>query len=251
MRSPLFSLKQDLHHRQLLYWQQREQIAVYENDHYRWLTIGQTVQSVMARNKPSCPVLPHLHAMAMALFAAPNAKMIMELGLGGGALARLLPKTHPQARLTSVELSPTVIDCFRRFFNPEACVSQVIQADGCKQIVKTTNLELLFVDIFQSSQLPPAMEQPEFYRHCLNALNHNGVLCLNLLPQNALLVRNLKQLLLQLTGHPPWVFRVPGYRNAILVAGKKPLGTITEQAKNLKRFAQRHHLDLSLIEPVL
>ena len=94
-----------------------DQISINENAYYRWLMFDDVIQSIMHLRSPEKLTLPHQYAALMPLlFFKP--KQIVELGLGGGNLSRFLSALHVDVNVTSVELSATVIHCFKEYFNP-------------------------------------------------------------------------------------------------------------------------------------
>jgi spermidine synthase len=101
------------------YTQNDDSISVSENQHYRWLAFDNVVQSMMLKRKPSQLTFPHqISLLSPLLFFRP--KKVVEFGLGGGNLARFLLHYLPDLTLHTIEYSQEVIECFERFFNPQA-----------------------------------------------------------------------------------------------------------------------------------
>jgi hypothetical protein len=102
----------------LLYLNQSEHLSVSENAHYRWLSFGDVVQSVMLKRTVSKLTLPHQKIMMLPLlFFTPQ--NVVEIGLGGGNTGRFLTHLIPDLSFRSIELSASVIECFDKFFNPQ------------------------------------------------------------------------------------------------------------------------------------
>lgn len=112
-------LVQHVNQGRLVYLSQTtDQITISENEYYRWLAFDDVIQSVMHLRRPEKLTLPHHYAALIPLlFFKPN--NIIELGLGGGNLSRFLSALHADISVTSIELSQDVIDCFKRYFNPQ------------------------------------------------------------------------------------------------------------------------------------
>ena len=75
---------------QLIYFtQNNDSISVSENQHYRWLTFDNVVQSMMLKRQPWQLTFPHqISLLSPLLFFKPQE--VVEFGLGGGNLARFL-----------------------------------------------------------------------------------------------------------------------------------------------------------------
>ena len=95
-------------------------VTVMENQHYRWLTFDNTVQSIMLKRIPHKLPLPHQTALCLPLLWY-SPQQVVELGLGGGNLLRFIQQVNRHSQLISVEPEPEVIKIFQQFFNPNSC----------------------------------------------------------------------------------------------------------------------------------
>lgn len=239
---PLFELNKELRHGELLYWHEPD-VFVYQNQAYRWLCLGDTVQTVMDLSNPQRLVLPHQHAMALSLFFCPRPYQVLELGLGGGAMQRYFSQQYPQANMHSIEHSLAVIQSAHAYFqlNP----NQVTQADAGHSIKQHEHIDLLLVDLFASQTHPPCLWQSAFHQACLNALSSQGILVYNLLPESPQQTAEWFDFLQQQTGNTPLCIDVPHYQNKVLICASFPLA-IPEMAR-LAVFANDQDINLNYL----
>ncbi|MDF2177828.1 hypothetical protein P2G88_06155 [Aliiglaciecola sp. CAU 1673] len=204
------------------------------------------MQSVMDLHHPSRLVLPHLHALALGLYLRPQTQQVLECGLGGGAFGRFLLQHFQQAKWNSIEYDQTIIHCFTEYFNPSALPVIHRHADARDAIGEFQSQDLLLLDLFDQNQPPVFLADTAFYQSCFNVLNQHGLLMINLLPSRDVSLLGLSSALLQASGHPPKVIRVPGYRNMVLFSSREPLPSL-KPGKNLLDFAERLGVDLSCL----
>ncbi|MBC3766023.1 fused MFS/spermidine synthase [Neptunicella marina] len=223
-----FDLERDLAEHHLLYFQRDpnvQSVSVLENEHYRWLKIGDVIHSVMDKSQPQRLVLPHLNPMMLALYYRPTVSNVLGLGLGGGALERYL-LDRSEISLTSVELNPTIIDCYRNYFAIDDKPHNIVQADAQGYVTNATDIDLLLVDLFDHQSNPAFLSEPEFYQQCMQALTPNGLLVVNLLPVFDLQLYDIEDMLEELFDSQVLCFSVPGYINRILICSRQPLADI-------------------------
>ncbi|ALS97205.1 hypothetical protein [Lacimicrobium alkaliphilum] len=240
----MFNLSRELNNPKLLYWHQQQRLRILQNQQYRWLCLGDTVQSVMDIGAPLRLVLPHLHGLALALYLRPEPAHITEMGLGGGAFLRFLQRYAAKANIQSIEFSQPIIHCFHEFFNPLTHNPQIQQADAEQAIHHISNQDLLILDLFGEQDHPSFLSDPLFYEHCMSALSENGILTINLLPALNVQLHWLTGSLHKLTGQACTVIGIPGYQNRIVFAANRPLPDLHE-FEPLLQFAHQHDVDLN------
>jgi spermidine synthase len=236
-----------LQNAELQYFNQTEhgKIEVYQNQRYRWLCLNGTLQTMMDCTKPERLVLPHLHALAIAFYFKPSASLIIELGLGGGALPRHIKKHFPHTELLSAEIEPAIIDCFKRFFigNIQSEKHTIEQADACQFMQTKRQSDILFIDLFGENAAPPFLNREAFYADCFSNLKDDGLLVLNLLPNHPFQPEQLKRMLGELSGQKTLILSIPGYKNRIVFASKQAIPPLRYN-DNINEFAKEHHIDL-------
>ena len=199
-----------------------EAISISENEHYRWITFEDVIQSVMHKRKPSQLTLPHQSAMLLPLLFFKPAN-IVELGLGGGNFARYLTQLSPNISFTTIECNPIVIACFDKYFNPQASTINIIESraehwltDKTLHHKITKNLDWLICDVYQQ-QLSDFSETIKLLEIFINTLSSNTCLSINLPDSSDQDVNLCLTVLQQIQKHHRIVyFHVPNYLNVII-----------------------------------
>lgn len=163
-----------------------EQLGPYqvrESDLYRWLQDGDAIQSVMSITNPAELVLPNHRAMFAAFAFASDARKVLNLGFGLGAIERQLQLSYPALNLRSVETSQDVVALAKKYFEIAASYPVVIDAaerylGSCKE-----TFQIIFVDLFQSGLHASCLYAVAFYEYLLGTLSTDGVLSINLIPR--------------------------------------------------------------------
>lgn len=192
------------------------QIRVMETAVYRWLMFDDYLQSVMEKSRPWYPVLPHIHALLLAQYYQPLPRKVVELGLGGGSLARYFQHVAPAATFTSVELAPEVIDTYYHYFEPVPG-HQIMQGDAATLVSTLCDIDILYVDLFNATSSPDFIFQAEFYQHCLQSLAPDGVLVVNVVPELQLESESVRDIINQAGQTPAQAFSVPGFKNRVFI----------------------------------
>jgi spermidine synthase len=156
---------------------------VVEEDGVRSLhfTHGE-VQSSMRPNRPDELALDYTRTMMGFLLLQPTPRRIGMIGLGGGSLAKFCHRHLPSARITVVDNNPGVIALRGQFGVPaDDGRFEVITGDGGAFIRECAGVfDVLLVDAFDASGLPPHLCSEAFYAGCFRALLPGGVLVANL-----------------------------------------------------------------------
>jgi len=191
-------------------------ISVSENQHYRWLAFDNVVQSMMLKRQPWQLTFPHqISLMSPLLFFRP--KKVVEFGLGGGNLARFLLHYLPDLTLDTIEYSREVIECFDRFFNPEAAKVNLHHSSALDWLHyhKKTKADWFICDIYQKDQ--SINDSLILTKNILKKVGKQAVLSLNLpSPSNDDINYFLAELkILAPTKHLVY-FHIPHYLNVII-----------------------------------
>jgi spermidine synthase len=197
-------------------------ISINENHCFRWIAFGDVIQSVMHKRKPWLPTLPHQTIMLLPLiFFKPQ--NIIELGLGGGNLARFLSHLSDKISFTSVECNSVVIDCFEQYFNPQNAPISIIHNRAetwlmDKKLSKqhTKSLDWLICDVYQQ-QLIDFKETINLLEVFMSSISSNTCLSINLPDANDQEVNLCLTILHQLqSNHRILYFHVPNYLNIVI-----------------------------------
>jgi spermidine synthase len=196
------------------------------------------VQSQMDLADPDRLVLAYARAMMCFTLFKPNPAHIVMVGLGGGSLAKFCHRYLPHARITVLELSADVIALREHFaVPPDSERFRVIHADAARHMPQLAgSADVLLVDGFDSSGLPPALGSARFYGDCRRALKADGLLVANIFsydPNYRAMVRRLRQTF----GDNVCQFRGIAGNNHILFALRPAPGPATPALRLVQRVA--------------
>jgi spermidine synthase len=140
------------------------------------------VQSEMRLSRPWCLVLAYTRAMMCFALFVPRPRHIVMVGLGGGSLAKFCYRVFPHARITVVELRADVIALRAQFGVPaDDARFRVVHADAVTWLAAMpSGADVLILDGFDATGLPPALATAGFYADCRRALRPGGVLVANI-----------------------------------------------------------------------
>jgi spermidine synthase len=179
------------------------------------------VQSEMRLSRPSELVLAYSRAMMCFALFVPRPRHILMVGLGGGSLAKFCYRHFPHARISVIELRADVIALREQFcVPPDDQRFRVIHADAAEYLAGAPDsVDVLLVDGFDATGLPPALGSSRFYADCRRALRHGGVLAANIFSYDPHYPAMLGRLRLMFDGRVCWFDRIAG-NNRILFAVK-------------------------------
>ena len=95
---------------------QYHRITVTEADNIRHLRFDATNQSAIDLSDGYRSTIAYPNYFDLALAIKPDAKRVLVLGLGGGAVTKRWWRDYPDMTIDSVEIDPVVVDVSRRFF---------------------------------------------------------------------------------------------------------------------------------------
>jgi len=211
---------------QIIHYQQgNELISVNENQYYRWLCFDQVVQSVMLKRKPWRLTLPHQTVLMFPLlFIQPN--KVVELGLGGGNLARFLGHYFSQLELYTIESSSAVIECFNQYFNPQTKEFNLHCSSALDWVYhnKSLNADWIICDIYHAGQT--VERSITLTKNILKTCSKKAILSLNLpSPTNEEIDHFLQVLRDCYPEKEIYYFHIPNYLNIIVHVFPKNLTT--------------------------
>lgn len=150
----------------------------------RTLHLGSdTVQSSMRLSDPVELVLSYTRAMMGFLLFHRDPRHFVMIGLGGGSLAKFAYHRFPAALVTAIEDNPRVITLARSLFfvPPDDGRFVVLAADGAQYVRDNPGCcDVLMVDAYDHVAQVEALATEDFYAHCREALDDDGVLVVNL-----------------------------------------------------------------------
>jgi spermidine synthase len=175
-------------------------VTLSELDGVRFLHFGtEWVQGAMRMRKPDWIELEYAQQMMAWMLFIDQPHHIVQLGLGTGALTKFSHKQFPLARVTAVELNPSVIAICNSMFKlpPEDERLTILEMDALNFVTDRANagrVDALQVDLYDATARGPVLDTPEFYQACAACLAPHGVMTVNLFGDHPSCKRNLKAL---------------------------------------------------------
>lgn len=225
---------------------EEQQVKVWQNEAFNWLCAGDdTIHSIISRHSPYRLVSPFHQHMAAVLLLKHQPRSILFLGVGGGDLARFFNHYWPQAQLEGVEINSEVIKAAKIYFSlPLQLQIHHQKAEDFVSAMPPIQMDIIFVDLFSSSQMYKQNNYFEFLSHCFHCLSPQGVMVINLsYSEEILYIENLFQIR-QLTKKTLYL-SAPNYNNLLVsVLGNQiPVITIAKLLNQANTLEQKCHLD--------
>lgn len=203
---------------------------LYDQGPIRWLeTQDGAVQAAIDRSNPDIPVMSYIQAMLSGLALAPNPRRMLDLGYGGGTLARSLRIACPDSRVLSVEQNHAVVDIAHRWLGGDVPKS-VLMTRAERLIAQPQHpVDVVFSDLHAGGAETGEVHGDAFHAAVADRLGNDGVYILNLLPRDN---RDAVSLLQPLRRHFPhcWLSTVPGCQNLVVFARTQPISTLNLSA---------------------
>jgi spermidine synthase len=126
--------------------------------------------------------------MTAALAYTPQARTLLEIGLGGGTIVQYLNLHMPELAITCVEIDPEVIALAKKYFGlTPGPKLQVVAADGRLHLTRNqVTYDLILVDAYRGTWVPEHLLSREFFALAKSRLNPGGVMAQNVEPTTML-----------------------------------------------------------------
>ncbi|MQQ99729.1 spermine/spermidine synthase domain-containing protein [Glaciimonas soli] len=176
-------------------------VTLSEQDGVRFLHFGtEWVQGAMRLRKPDWLELEYAQQMMMWMLFNDDPQHIAQLGLGTAALTKFSYRQFPNAKVTAIELNPSVITICESMFKLPSNDDRlsVIEMDAMDFVMDEANhstLDVLQVDLYDATARGPVLDTPEFYGACAACLKDDGMLTINLFGDHPSYAKNLKAML--------------------------------------------------------
>jgi spermidine synthase len=173
-----------LHEERSLY----RNISVTQDDDERCLLFraqrGLGRESCKYITRPDVFVFEYAGMMMTGLYAKPNPRNILIIGLGGGTLPSALQKMLPNTKVDVVELDAAVERVAERFFDFKKTANTRVFIEDGRVFVKRmgrarAQYDMIMLDAFESDYIPEHMLTQEFLREVRAILAPDGVLVAN------------------------------------------------------------------------
>ena len=160
------------------------EVQISEQDGVRYLHLGtDTIQSAMRMDDPEELVLSYTRSMLAFLLFAPAPGRIVNIGLGGGSLAKWIYRHLTAAQQVVLEINPRVIACARQHFHlpSDDRRLRVLEADGAAWVAQHPQCcDVVLVDGYDGRSQATELASREFYASTARCLTEDGMLVVNL-----------------------------------------------------------------------
>ncbi|MFC5473979.1 spermidine synthase [Paraherbaspirillum soli] len=173
-------------------------VTLSEQGGVRYLHFGtEWVQGAMRIRKPDWPELEYAQQMMVWMLFNDQPQHIVQLGLGTAALTKFSYRQFPAARVTAIELNPSVLAICGSMFKlpPDDERLSVIEMDAMDFVMNDANhgtVDALQVDLYDATARGPVLDTPEFYGACAACLSDHGIMTVNLFGDHPSYAKNLK-----------------------------------------------------------
>ena len=173
-------------------------VTLSEQDGVRYLHFGtEWVQGAMRIRKPDWPELEYAQQMMAWMLFIDAPRHIAQLGLGSATLTKYCYRQFPEARVTAVELNPSVIAICNTMFKlpPQGERLQVLEMDALDFVEDPANhgaFDVLQCDLYDATARGPVLDTPEFYAACNDCLTDQGIMTVNLFGDHPSYNKNIK-----------------------------------------------------------
>lgn len=162
---------------------QYHRITVTEADGVRHLRFDASNQSAIDLSDGYTSAIAYPNYMDIALALNPDARRVLVLGLGGGAITKRWWRDYPALSIDSVEIDEAVIDVSKRFFGlPDDERLRIFNQDA-RRFVQTSldTYDVVIVDAYYADSLPFHLTTDEFFGEVKARMSPDGVLAYNVI----------------------------------------------------------------------
>lgn len=153
--------------------------------------------------------------MALPTFVE-EAESVLILGHAGGSFTRLLNEFYPDLKVTGVELDPAVTAAAETMFQLGDLDVSIVHADARAYLQMTEEkYDLIFVDAYHDSKIPPHLATKEFYELLEGHVTENGLVGVNIAAKPGELLAGLNNTFVHVF-EEAYAFSVPDTYNTIM-----------------------------------
>jgi spermidine synthase len=218
------------------------EVQVSEQDGIRYLHLGSdTIQSGMRITDPCELVLSYTRSMLAFLIFAPAPRRLVNIGLGGGSLAKWIHRHLTTTQQVVLELNPRVIACARTHFHlpPDDARLRVVEGDGAAWVAHHPDCcDVMLIDAYDGRSHATELATPEFYASAARALHDEGILVVNLWGSDRRFDATLQRIEAAFEGQVCCIPAAERGNIAVLAFRRRPLATrwdeLREQALGLQ-----------------
>ena len=162
---------------------QYHRITVTQADNVRHLRFDASNQTALDMVDGYRSVIRYPNYADLALAVNPEAKRVLILGLGGGALPKRWWRDYPDMQIDTVEIDPAVVRISKEYFDlPDDPRLRVFTQDARRYVQTSTDTyDVIFVDAYYADSLPFHLTTNEFFVEVKQRLAPGGVVAYNVI----------------------------------------------------------------------
>jgi len=162
---------------------QYHRISVTEAGTTRNLRFDATRQSGMDMSDGLTSRVRYPDYMQLSLALKPDAKRVLVLGLGGGAITKRFWHDYPEMSVDSVEIDPVVVDVATKYFGLPVDARSRVFAQDARRFVQTSKdtYDIVIMDAYYADALPFHLTTQEFFRETKARMSPDGVVAYNVI----------------------------------------------------------------------
>jgi len=195
-------------------------IIISEDAGVRYMKFGnRIVQSAVDIEDPVALKVEYTKYMPLGLIFKSNCMNMLIVGLGGGALPRLINDYCPEIKMDVVEIDPVVVEMAKRYFFVEENPRYEIMVMDGRVFIKRSKkkYDIIILDAYNSDSIPFHMTTVEFLQEAKERLSGDGVIITNLWSSDVQLYISMVKTYEQVFDYL-YRFQVWGKNNIILAA---------------------------------
>ncbi len=160
---------------------QYHRITVTQADNVRHLRFDASNQTAIDMADGYRSVIRYPNYADLALAVNPEAKRVLILGLGGGAIPKRWWRDYPDMQIDTVEIDPAVVRISKEYFDlPDDPRLRVFTQDARRFVQTSTDTyDVIFVDAYYADSLPFHLTTNEFFGEVKSRLAPGGVVAYN------------------------------------------------------------------------
>lgn len=160
-------------------------IYVFEKPPERGLSFGHNkkfyAESIFNTADDRDLPVPYTRMMTVGVMYAKEIRSVLEIGSGAGRTAWYLHRFLPDARVTTVELDPAVVELSKKYFGIKDEANFAMEArDGRLFLAQSKDkYDIIMLDAYRGPFVPFHLLTKEFYQVVKDHLNEGGVVVQN------------------------------------------------------------------------
>ena len=160
---------------------QYHRITVTQADNVRHLRFDASNQTAIDMADGYRSVIRYPNYADLALAVNPEAKRVLILGLGGGAIPKRWWRDYPDMQIDTVEIDPAVVRISKEYFDLPSDPRLRVFTHDARRFVQTSTdtYDVVFVDAYYADSLPFHLTTNEFFGEVKSRLAPGGVVAYN------------------------------------------------------------------------